>query len=349
MEASQMNLSIPKVLSLLTRSFAFNRPHHVQWMLTNRCNYRCKSCDVWREYKPMKELSAEEVKQGLDVLHKLGVMEIVLSGGNPLLREDIGEIIDYASRHFITTIYDNGSQAVKKIDALRKVDFVAISLDTLDEKKYDYLKGVHGAWKNAMNAVQILHEEGITVGVSPTISQLNVYEIPNFTEYFTTRRIPVLYCLYQHDTFTQPLFQIGERNEELEIMDKEGFAKVCDALAEKKSKNQGIFITRKTLDTLKSLYLSGQRTWECKALQSFFMIDPLGRVAGCHLQKPVATIFDLPKMWNSREFENLRRTYRKCNKCSYMCYMFYSLHADVQGNIEIVKDQWRNVKTILFH
>ena len=344
-----MRLSLRKVLSLFKRSLAFNKPHHVQWMLTYRCNYRCKSCDVWRRQESMEELSTDRVKAGLDILHKLGVMEIVLSGGNPLLREDIEEIIDYASRYFITTIYDNGSQAAKKIDALRKADFVAISLDTLDEKKYDYLKGVHGAWRNALNAVQTLHNQGITVGVSPTISQLNLYEILNFTEHFVQKEIPVLYCLYQHDTLNQPLFQIGEKDEELEITDKESFAEICDTLVEKKSRHQGILITNKTLDTLKGLYSKGQRTWKCQALQSFFMIDPLGRVAGCHLQNPVGTVFDLPKVWNSRKFETLREKYRECTKCSYMCYMFYSLHANIQGNIEIIRDQWKNAKKILAH
>jgi len=244
-----MRLSPYKILSLLKRSLAFNRPHHVQWMLTYRCNYRCKSCDVWRGPKPMYELSTKEVKMGLDVLRKLGVVEIVFSGGNPLLREDIDEIIDHASRHFITTIYDNGSQAAQKIETLRKVDFVAISLDTLDAERYDYLKGVHGAFKNALNSVQTLHEQGITVAVSPTISQLNMYQIPEFTDYFIKRGIPVLYCLYQHDTLPQPLFQIGRESKELEITDSEGFAEVCEALIEKKISSRGILITRLMLET----------------------------------------------------------------------------------------------------
>ncbi len=295
----------------------------------------------------MKELPTDEVRAGLEILRKMGVMEIVFSGGNPLLREDIGEIIDYASRYFVTTVYDNGSQAVKRIEALRNVDFVAISLDTLDERKYDYLKGIDGAWKSAIDAVETLHSQGITVGVSPTISQLNMYEIPQFTEHFCDRGIPVLYCLYQHDSFEQPMFQIGEKDAELEISDKEAFAKMCDALIEKKNRLHGILITKKMLNALKLLTLKGERVWKCKALQSFFMIDPLGNVAGCHLQNPVATIYDLPTLWNSSRFERLRKTYRECDKCSYMCYMFYSIHADVQGNIEIVRDQWKNAKKIL--
>ncbi len=342
-----MRLSLNKVISLSKRSLAFNRPHHVQWMLTNRCNYRCKSCDVWREQKPTKELSTDAVKAGLDVLRKMGVIEIVLSGGNPLLREDIGEIIDYSSQYFITTVYDNGSQAAKKLESLRKADFVAISLDTLDEKKYDYLKGVHGAWKNAINSVQALHNEGITVGVSPTISQFNIHEILGFTEHFTKKGIPVLYCLYQHDALEKPLFKIGEKDKELEITDKQALAEICDELIERKKACQGILMTKKTLETLKNLSVNEQRLWKCKALESFFMIDPMGRVAGCHLQKPVGTIFDLPKVWNSHKLKNLRTKYEKCEKCSYMCYMFYSLHANVRGNFEIIRDQWKNAKTIL--
>lgn len=342
-----MRLSLNKVLGLFNRCFALDKPHHVQWMLTRRCNYRCKSCDVWREPKIYEELSTEKVKAGLDILRKMGVLEIVLSGGNPLLRKDIGEIIDYASRSFITTIYDNGSQATRKIEALRNADFVAISFDTLDEKKYDYLKGVHGAWKNALDAIQTLHSEGITVGVSPTISQLNLNEILDFTEHFNTKGIPVLYCLYQHDAIEEPMFQIGEKDEELEIKDKEAFAKICEALIEKKNEGQEILITKKMLNALRELYLNGRRTWECKALQSFFTIDPSGRVAGCHLQKPVATIFELPNLWNSESFENLRKTYQTCAKCSYMCYLFYSIHANVSGNIEVIKDQWQNAKKLL--
>ena len=158
-----MKLSSRKALSLAKRSLTPNKPYHAQWLLTRKCNYRCRGCNVWRQ-QDEKELSTEEIKIGLDVLHKLGVIEIVLSGGNPLLREDIKEIIDHSSKYFITTVYDNGSVALEKIDALRSADFVAISLDTLDEKKNDYIKGVPGAYKKAMTAIETLHEEGVFCG-----------------------------------------------------------------------------------------------------------------------------------------------------------------------------------------
>jgi MoaA/NifB/PqqE/SkfB family radical SAM enzyme len=342
-----MRFSSQKLLGVLKRSLTPNRPYHAQWLLTRRCNYRCKGCNVWTEQRS-EELSTEEVKRGLDILRRLGVVEVVLSGGNPLLRSDIGEIVDYASRFFVTTVYDNGSMAIEKIDVLRNADFVAISLDTLDEEKFDYIRGVRGAWKTAMEAIETLHEEGIQVGVSPTISQLNLYEIIDFTKHFINRDIPVWYCLYYYDYPSEnPLFTIGKRQEEFEIVDREAMAKVCETLIEMKKKYEGIYITTKTLLALKHLFLNNQRTWKCKALQGFFIIDHLGRVAGCHRNEPVASIFELPKVWNSQRIKTLRKKYSECTQCAYLCYIFYSIHSDVKSNLEIIRDQWRNIRHLL--
>jgi len=343
-----MKFSSSKALSVVKRSVTPNRPYHAQWLLTHKCNYRCRGCNVWRQKPPEDEVSTEFVKQGLDVLRKLGTMEIVLSGGNPMLREDIDEILDYASRYFITTIYDNGSMAVKKIDALKKADFVAISLDTLDEKKFDYIRGVKGAWKNATNAIETLKQAGIPVGVSPTISQLNLHEILDFTRHFTDRNIPVWFCLYGYDSPSQgQLFGIGKKADEFEIKDKGTMAQVCQSLIEMKKQRQGIYITTKTLTALKTFFLTDQRTWKCKALKSFLMVDSLGRVAGCHRKEPVGLITELPQIWENARLEELRSENNECSQCTYLCYIFYSLHGNVRSNIGVVWDQWRNVKTLL--
>jgi len=293
-------------------------------------------------------VSTDQVKEGLNVLRDLGVVEIVLSGGNPLLRDDIGEIIDYASHFFVTTIYDNGSIAPKKIDELRNADFVSISLDTLDEKKFDYIRGVKGAWSNAVNAIETLQAEGIRVGVSPTISQLNLYEILDFTRYFTDRGVPVWYCLYGYDFPTEnPMFGIGKKADEFEIVDKEAAAKVCDSLIEMKKKRKGVFITTQTLEALKQLFLTGQRTWTCQALRSFFMVDSFGRVAGCHRNEPAASVWELKDQWDTTKFENLRQKYSRCSQCTYLCYIFYSIHRSVPSNFSIVWDQWKNMGSLL--
>jgi MoaA/NifB/PqqE/SkfB family radical SAM enzyme len=317
-------------------------------MITRKCNYRCKGCNVWRE-QDAKELSTEEIKKGLDVLKGLDVIEIVISGGNPLLREDIKEIIDYASRSFITTVYDNGSMAAEKIDALRNADFVAISIDSLDPAKNDLIKGVKGSWKKAMQAVDRLCDEGINVSVTPTISQFNLYEIIDLTKHFLQKGIPLWYCLYSYDPLgeSNQLFKIGKKNDMFSINDEKAMVTLCDSLIDMQRKNSNILMTTKILEAVRNLYLEGRRTWKCQALQSFFVVDHLGRVAGCHLHKPVASIFDLPKVWNSEEFNALRKIYSECTKCTYLCYIFYSLHSSVIGNLQLAQEQWKNAKMLL--
>jgi MoaA/NifB/PqqE/SkfB family radical SAM enzyme len=344
------NLAAPlkKAASVAIRSLTPNRPYHVQWMVTRKCNYRCKGCDVWRA-QDARELSTEDIKKGLDTLKELGAIEIVISGGNPLLREDIDEIIEYASRSFITTVYDNGSMAAEKIDALRNADFVAISIDSLDPAKNDYIKGVKGAWKKAIQAVERLREEGIPVSISPTISQLNLYEIVDFTKFFLRKGIPLWYCLYSYDSSEEPgqLFRIGKKNDEFLITDKKAMVKLCDSLIEARRKNGNILMTKKTLETIRSLYLEGKRSWKCRALQNFLMVDHLGKVAGCHLHESVTSILDLPKVWNSRKFNKLRKVYSECTKCTYLCYIFYSLHGSVLGNLQIAQEQWKSARLFM--
>jgi MoaA/NifB/PqqE/SkfB family radical SAM enzyme len=317
-------------------------------MITRQCNYRCRGCNVWKE-QDQRELSTDEIKKGLDILKDLGIAEIVISGGDPLLREDAAEIIEHASRLFVTTVYDNGSMAAEKVEALRNVDFVAISIDSLDPEKNDYMKGVPGAWKKAVETVETLHSKGINVAVTPTISQLNIYEILDITKYFSKKGIPVLYGLYSFDWSNDlnQLFRIGKMNNELMITDTQAMVNLCDSLLEMKKKDKNILITTKLLKALRTLFLERKRTWKCRALQNFLVVDHLGRIAGCHNHNFASSIFDLPKLWKSEEFTSLRKAYSKCDQCTYLCYIFYSLHGSPYGNITLARDQWKNAELLL--
>lgn len=341
-------MSLQKASRIAISALTPNRPHHAQWMITRKCNYHCRGCNVWKEQN-QKELTTEEIKRGMDILRDLGIVELVISGGDPLLRQDAAEIIDYASKLFVTTVYDNGSMAAKKIEALRNVDFVAISIDSLDEAKNDYIKGVPGSWRRAMETVEALHKEGVKVSVTPTISQLNLYEILDITTYFTDKGIPVWYCLYSYDASEDKnqLFRIGKASDEFIIRDNQAMVKLCDALIAMKKKNNRILMTDELLKALRTLFSEGKRNWSCRALRNFLVVDHLGRVAGCHVHNFAGSVFDLPKLWNSEKFNTLREIYSKCTQCSYLCYIFYSIHGSPYGHLMLAKDQWKNAKFLL--
>jgi len=342
-----LTTTLKKAASITRRSLTPGKPHHAQWLITRKCNYRCAGCNVWKE-QDERELTAEEIKKGFEILKKIGIVELVISGGDPLLRNDIGEILDYASQLFITTVYDNGSMAAKKIDCLKNVDFVAISIDSLDETKNDMIKDVPGAWKRAMETVETLHSKGVKVAVTPTISQKNIYEIVDLTNYFTKKGIPVWYCLYSFDTSTdkKQLFRIGKQNDDFVITDKQAMVSLCDTLREMKKKNKHILMTNKLLKTVRSFYNEDKRIWKCQALKNFLVVDHLGRIAGCHSHNFAGSIFDLPKKWESPEFKELRKSYNECARCGYLCYIFYSIQGGPYGHISLAMDQWKNAKLL---
>ena len=143
------------------------------------------------------------------------------------------------------------------------------------------------------------------------------------------------------------LFRIGKANDEFIIKDKQAMVELCDSLIEMKKRNSKIFITTKLLKALRTLFLEDKRTWTCRALQNFLVLDHLGRIAGCHNHNFVGSVFDLPKMWNSDEFNLLRKTYNGCTQCAYLCYIFYSLHGSPYGNLVLAKDQWKNSRFLL--
>ena len=112
-----------------------------------------------------------------------------------------------------------------------------------------------------------------------------------------------------------------------------------------KRESEYIYITRKTLEAIKHLALTGERIWKCRALTSFLVVDHMGRVSGCHCREPVASIFDLPKVWKSPMIKKLREKYSQCENCIYLCYIFYSIHAGFTGLLDIIFDQWRSIKS----
>lgn len=315
-------MKIDKYSSILKRILTPNHPHHAQWFLTRRCNYKCKTCDVW-ETQEKNEIETTQVLYGLDVLKNLGIIEITFSGGNPLLRGDIGEILEYSSKHFVTTVYDNGSMVKKRIKALKYADFVALSLDSLDEKKQDYIKGVKGSFKNIMESAKLLRREGINFVFSTTISNLNIDEIVPMTKYFRTIDVPFNLSFYDFDWNSNSLFSIGKKDDEFIIKDKK---KAVTLLKELKNLGKdSMLLPPESLDELEYYILTGERRRACGAFRNFLMLDHLGRISGCHLKEPVSTIYDIKDFWHSEEAEKIRKEDERCNACSYLCYFAYSL------------------------
>jgi MoaA/NifB/PqqE/SkfB family radical SAM enzyme len=104
-------------------------PLNVMISVTNRCPARCSYCNI--PNRQQQEMTTEEIVRLFDELKRLGTQRIALWGGEPLMRDDIGYLIEYAKKqcNFFISIDTNGYLLPKSIGALADVDVVVISFD----------------------------------------------------------------------------------------------------------------------------------------------------------------------------------------------------------------------------
>ncbi|MGH7790392.1 MAG: radical SAM protein [Candidatus Binatia bacterium] len=146
-------------------------PLVVSFRLLNRCNLRCKYC-----YIPLlktDELSTAEVLATLDGLKRAGTQYLNYTGGEPLLRDDIGAILAHtADLGFIHSLNTNGTYVPEKIDLLRRVSTLTLSLDG-DEAVHDAARG-RGTHREVMVALETARAHGIKVALTCVLSAKNL-------------------------------------------------------------------------------------------------------------------------------------------------------------------------------
>ncbi len=157
-------------------------PLVVSWNLTRKCNLKCAHCYINATTTELKnELTTEESYRLIDQISKVSRPLLILSGGEPLMREDVYDIIKYGtSKGFRMGLGSNGSLIDANVaDKLRVAGLAtaSISLDSNKPALHDAFRGVVGSWNKAIQAIKTLREHGILVQVNTTLTQENYSQI----------------------------------------------------------------------------------------------------------------------------------------------------------------------------
>ncbi len=151
-------------------------PFQVTFNLTDRCNLKCDYCYVGYHSRRKEELSTEQWLGIIDELASRGTVKINLSGGEPLLRKDIGTIISRIREHSIDCyVNTNGIMVPRKIDQLEGISCLAVSLDGREEVN-DPVRGT-GSFEKAVRALEVGHEHGIPLQIACVLGRHNLGEI----------------------------------------------------------------------------------------------------------------------------------------------------------------------------
>lgn len=168
-------------------------PKYVVIEVTQRCNNRCLYCyTVWgdnEQYNPspsLEEMTTDEIKEVIIKLQKEFPIEIIgFSGGEPLLRSDLPDLISFVKeRGIAVVIITNGTLLTKELIAatVHSVNTYQITLLSHKKEVHDHLAGRPGAWDAAVNAMIHISKAGGNFAVVFVATKLNYQDIQKTAE-----------------------------------------------------------------------------------------------------------------------------------------------------------------------
>ena len=180
--------------------FSKDKKPVVVWNMTKRCNLKCVHCYARAKGESYrgKELSTEEGKRLIDDLAAFGVPVILFSGGEPLLREDLPSLIDYAVKKGMRAVVSTNGTLITEEKALMfsafSLSYIGVSIDGIGEVN-DAFRGMTGAFDKAIAGIRNAKKAGIKVGLRFTINKRNYLEIPKVFDLIESEGIERV-CFY---------------------------------------------------------------------------------------------------------------------------------------------------------
>lgn len=165
----------------------------VVWNVTRRCNLHCQHCYASARSLPHPdELTPAEGLALIGELARCGVPALILSGGDPLLRPDLLELLRCASDHGIhTAVSTNGTlidAGVARHLRAAGAGYVGVSVDGIG-RLHDRFRGLRGAWEQALRGLRHCREAGLTVGLRFTLSRVTLPHLPGVLDLMEAEQV----------------------------------------------------------------------------------------------------------------------------------------------------------------
>jgi radical SAM protein with 4Fe4S-binding SPASM domain len=188
----------------------FVRPYVVSWNLTYRCNLACEHCYLdaggapqvgTENFSDRSELGTDECFRVIDEIAAFAPECVtILTGGEPLLRRDILEIVRRASDRGLWVVVGTNGVKISENVAGRLADAgargLSLSLDALDPDRHDRFRKVRGAWRNTVEGAEILNRTGLPFIVQTTAGSHNLGELDAIADFAHDRLAAKVWNLY---------------------------------------------------------------------------------------------------------------------------------------------------------
>jgi len=284
------------------------------WQVTYRCNFRCGFCHYWRdEMGKLPEQTVGQFEAGAKKLAKWGSLLISLAGGEPLLREDLVEIVKAVGRWHFPFITTNGYGADEQLANdlfVAGLWGVSISIDYRDADRHDRRRGMPGAYERAVRALEMFSRARRfpwqRVNLMAVLLHDNLEEME-----------PLIQLAAEHDAYfmVQPYCVLKTGSSR--FVNRDQFS-VSSYLLDLRRKYHN-FLSNPSFLGLFDEALNGGVP-NCAAGRAFFNIDSTGDIAICVEERvrPVANLYRDDITTIGCRLKG-RAQGNRCQKCWYNC------------------------------
>ena len=295
----------------------------VSWMTTNKCNLTCKHCYQDAGENKAAELTTAEAMKLIDEIAKAGFKIMIFSGGEPMTRPDIVDLVAHASSEGLRPVFGTNGTLIThdlafKLKAAGAMA-MGISIDSIDHDRHNDFRGLPNAFELTMMGIENCKAAGLPFQIHTTIMDWNQNEIFDIMDW--VKEIGAV----NHQIFF--LIPVGRGKEieghALRVAEYEGLLrKIME-----KSRTLGIPVkptcAPQFLRIADQLDIKTRYSRGCLAGLDYCIVSPIGKVRPCaYMMEEAGDVHDTPfdEIWaNAEVFKKLRtKAYAgACGKCKF--------------------------------
>jgi MoaA/NifB/PqqE/SkfB family radical SAM enzyme len=179
-------------------SYQYSAPLRMDLALTFKCQNNCVHCYAGGPHETA-ELSTSQWKEVIDRLSQIGIFILTFTGGEPTLREDLSELLQYTqNKGMVTGLITNGRKLkdIEYVKTLEKVglDFVQVTLESHQPKVHDLMTAAEGSWKETVAGIKNAVQSQIYVTTNTTLSKYNAPEFLKTIDYIKELDVAAFGC-----------------------------------------------------------------------------------------------------------------------------------------------------------
>jgi radical SAM protein len=164
-------------------------PFTIAWEVTRACAYACVHCRANAiPQRDPNELTTAESFALIDRLIEFGSPILIFTGGDPMMRRDLNELISYATKKGLRCSLTPTATALATLERLQQareagIRRIALSLDAPTAKVHDEFRQVEGSWQRTMDILHRAMQVGLSVQVNTTVTRFNVDLLPDMVPF----------------------------------------------------------------------------------------------------------------------------------------------------------------------